>query len=392
VALVALAMTVSATTAQGQQEPEQTPAPDPPPPVQTPAFVPATGNARLDALVARVRSWFYEEREGFFLWAGGIMAGGWVAGGGGYRRTLARGIKVDGKAGISLRNYKLLDAGIHVPVMADRLSVDVRTRLMDAPRVNFYGVGNDTTEPRLTHFDYEPKQVDARLRFRPTDQAEVGASVGLLHVGTGPSPTDPSIETVFPVAEAPGLGQSVSYRTFGLYAQADRRAARDFTRRGGWYRVDWRAFADGEGRDWAHQRLDLDLRQFIPVGGERHAVLTRGVYSGTRAPDGDEVPHFMMPTLGDGEHLRGFANQRFADRHRVLVQGEYRYRLNERVHLAGFADLGQVAPRLGDVSLGDLHAGYGIGARVQTTEGAGLRADIARSREQWSFIVSAIVF
>lgn len=393
VASLALALALSAETVRGQQEqPPPSPPTPPSPATVAPQSVPSTGNARIDDLVAQVGAWFDPEREGFVPWVGGIMPGGWVAGGGGYRRTLAGGIRFDGKAGISLLNYKLLDAGVHVPIAGTRLSVDVRSRLMDAPRVQFFGVGNESLAEERTYFDYEPTQVDARLRFKLSDVDEVGGSIGLLHVGTGASPKAPSIEAVFPPTATPGLGQSASYRTLGLYAQADRRDARDFTRRGGWYRADWRVFADGEGRAYGHQRIDLDLRQFFPIVDERHAVLARGVYSGTRAADGDDVPHFMMPTLGDGEHLRGFANQRFADRHRLLMQGEYRYRLNERLHLAGFADLGRVAPRLGALSLGDLHAGYGVGARVQTTDGAAVRADIARSREQWSFIVSAIVF
>jgi hypothetical protein len=392
--VLALTLTLGTGAALAQQEPQPDPAPPPPtsPPVSAPQGIPSTGNPRIDDLVTRVRDLFDSKREGFFPWLGGIMPGGWVAGGGGYRRTLARGVKVDARAGISIRNYKLFDAGVHVPVVADRFSVDVRTRLLDAPRVQFYGLGNDTAEADVTRFDYEPKQVDARLRFTPSARDELGATVGLLHVGTGPGSADPSIEQRFSPAEAPGLGESASYRTFGLYAQTDRRDARDFPRRGGWYRADWRVFADGGDRPYGHQRVDLDARQFFPIVDERQAVLVRGVFSGTRAADGDVVPHFLMPTLGDGEHLRGFANQRFADRHRLLLQGEYRYRLNDRLHVAGLVDLGRVAPRVADLSLGDMHVGYGAGIRAQTEDGMGMRVDIVRSREQWSFIASAVIF
>jgi hypothetical protein len=392
---LALALTLWAPAAQAQQDqppPPTAPPPSVPPPAAAPPTLPSTGNARLDDMVARVRGWFDPTREGFFPWVGGIMPGGWVAGGGGYRRSLAHGIKADARAGISIRNYKLLDAGLHVPLHSDTVSVDVRTRLLDAPRVHFYGLGNDTAEADVTHFDYEPKQVDAKVRYTPTERDELGVSVGLLHVGTGEGSGDPSIEQRFSAAELPGLGQSASYRTLGLYAQTDRRDTRDFPRRGGWYRADWRVFADGDARPYGHQRVDLDVRQFFPIADERHAALVRGVFSGTRAAAGDAVPHFLMPTLGDGEHLRGFANQRFADRHRLLLQGEYRYRLNDRLHVAGLVDLGRVAPRIGDLSLGDLHAGYGAGIRAQTADGMGMRVDIVRSREQWSFIASAIIF
>ena len=379
-------------TAPPQDVKDTAPATPPPAPVVV-VSQPGASSGGLDDIAGRVQHWFDPDRNGFYPWVGSIMPGGWLAGGGGYRHELVRGIKVDALAGISLRNYKLLDAGLTVPVTSDdRVLVEVRTRLMDAPRVHFYGLGNESSHDVETRFDYEPKRIDARLRLRPTSQAEIGASVGLLHVGTGLGSVGPPITDVFTPAEVPGLLQSASYRTMALYAQADRRDTRVFTRAGGWYRADWQLFADGDTRAFGHQRVDLDVRQFFPIVDERHAVLARGVFTGTRASGTDLVPHFMMPTLGDGENLRGFANQRFTDRHRLLLQGEYRYRINDRLHAAGFVDLGRVAPRLGDLSFADLHPGYGVGLRMQTAEGLSIRTDIARSSEQWSIIVSSVIF
>lgn len=344
-------------------------------------------------LVDRVQRWFDPARDGFFPWVGSVMPGGWLAVGGGYRQEVTRGIRVDALAGLSLRNYKVLDAGLTVPVTADdRLVVDVRTRLMDAPRVHFFGLGNESSRDVRTRFDFEPKRIDARVRFRPATGTDIGASIGLMHIGTGRGSVGPAIDTVFTPTDTPGLLQSASYRTLALFAQTDRRDALDFTRSGGWYHANWQVFADGDSATFGHQRVDLDVRQFFPVAGERHAVMGRGVFSGTRASGDDLVPHFMMPTLGDGENLRGFANQRYTDRHRLLLQGEYRFRLNEQLHAAGFLDLGRVAPRLGDLSFGGLHPGYGVGVRLQTKEGFAVRADIARSAEQWAFIVSSVVF
>lgn len=316
-----------------------------------------------------------------------------MAVGGGYRQTLARGIRADAMAGISLRNYKLLDASLTVPVTADdSVTVDLHTRLMDAPRVHLYGVGNDTLEESLSRFDFEPKLVEARVRVRPQEGVEVGGSVGMLHVGSGPGAGGRSATDLFSPADVPGLNDTASYRTLGLFAQVDRRDARDFTRRGGWYRADWLVLADGDEEPYGHQRLDLDVRQFFPVFDERQAVLARVVFTTTNASGDDVVPHFLMPMLGDGENLRGFANQRFVDRQRLLLQGEYRYRLNERLHVAGFLDLGRVAPDVGGLSFGGFHPSGGAGIRVQTAEGLGVRVDIARSAEQWAFIVSSIVF
>ncbi len=351
------------------------------------------GGSELDLWVDRGQRWFDPEREGFYPWVGSIMPGGWMAVGGGYRRSLARGIRADAMAGISLRNYKLLDATLSVPVTSsDAVRVDVHTRLMDAPRVNLHGIGNDSLVESRSRFDFEPKLIEARVHVRPQEGLEVGGSVGLLHVGTGPGAGDRSATDLFSPDEVPGLGDSASYRTLGLFAQADRRDAPDFPRHGGWYRADWKVFADGDDEGYGHQRLDIEVRQFFPVFDERHAVLARGLVSATNAAGDDVVPHFLMPTLGDGENLRGFVNQRFVDRQRLLLQGEYRYRLNDRMHVAGFLDLGRVGHDLGDLSPGGFHAAGGAGIRVQTPDGLGVRVDLARSSERWSFIVSSVIF
>ncbi len=353
----------------------------------------AQDDGALDVWIDRAQRWFDPEREGFYPWVGSIMPSGWMAVGGGYRRTLARGIRADAMAGISLRNYKLLDATLSVPVTGDdTVAVDFHTRLMDAPRVNLHGVGNDSLVESRSRFDYEPRLLEARVRVRPQEGIEVGGSLGLLHIDTGPGAGDHPATDVFTPEEVPGLGDSASYRAVGLFAQVDRRDAPEFARRGGWYRADWAVFADGADRPYGHQRLDLDLRQFFPVFDERHAVLTRGVVSATNASGDDVVPHFMMPMLGDGENLRGFVNQRFVDRQRLLLQGEYRYRLNDRMHVAGFVDLGRVGQDFGDLSPGGFHTAGGAGIRVTTPDGLGIRVDLARSAERWSFIVSSVIF
>jgi hypothetical protein len=346
----------------------------------------------MQGLVDRVQSWVDPNRDGFFPWAGSVMPGGWAAVGAGYRHTVGREVRMDVVGGWSLRNYKLLDGGVGLPLTADRrLRLDVRGRLIDAPRVSFFGIGNDTSRAQETSFDFQPSAVGAQLRFRPVEGLQVGGGVGLLRIGSGPGSASPSIETVFTPQEVPALGQTSSFITMGAHAQADMRNAVDFTRDGGWYRVDWQNFRDRRNEGFGHQRIDVDLRQFLPVVNERHAVMVRGLVSATVAGDGTP-PHYLLPTLGDGDNLRGFANQRFADRHRLLLQTEYRYRLTDRMYAAGFVDLGKVASRAGDMTVRGLHPGFGAGLRVTPSEAFGIRVDLARSSEQWAFIVSSAMF
>lgn len=352
---------------------------------------PPNGSGR--DLVGRLQAVFDPDRDGFYPWIGSVMGGGWLAGGGGYRQTLARDIRVDAMAGWSLRNYKVFDADLEMPVGAGgRLQLDVGTRLVDAPRVHFFGIGNDSSPDTETTFDFEPKLVNAELRFNATDRVEVGGGLGLLHVGTGPGSVGPPIETVFSGQDIPGLAQSASYLVLAAHAQVDRRDALDFTRDGDWYRADWTILADRTSDGYGHQRVDLDARHYFPVVNERQAIAVRGLVAATLVSGGNRVPHFMMPTLGDSETLRGYSTQRFKDRHALLLQGEYRFRLNERLHTAAFLDLGKVASRAGELTLGGLHPSYGLGIRLHTKDGFAIRADLARTSERWGLVVSTIVF
>jgi hypothetical protein len=391
-ALATMAVLLAAVGNVGAQvQPIVSPADAAGAPAQPGTQAPSGGSTR--DMIDRVQSWLDPARDGFYPWGGSIMPGGWAAVGGGYRKTLDREIRMDVLGGWSLRNYKLLDASIGVPLTTDRrVHLDVRSRLMDAPRVNFFGVGNDSQRSDETSFDFEPKTFGAQLRFRPVEGLQVGAGAGLLHVGSGPGSARPSIEAVFVPGQVPALGQPSSFVTLGAHAEVDTRDALDFTRAGGWYRVDWQHFNDRRDEGYGHQRFDLDVRQFFPVFDDRQALLVRGVLSATIAPDGNTPPHYLLPTLGDGENLRGFANQRFADRHRLLLQAEYRYRLRDDLHAAGFLDLGKVASRAGEISPTGLHPGFGAGLRVRASDALAIRVDVARSREQWAFIVSSIVF
>ena len=79
--------------------------------------------------------------------------------------------------------------------------------------------------------------------------------------------------------------------------------------------------------------------------------------------------------LGGAYSLRGFRTFRFRDQSALLLQAEYRWRVNELVTGALFYDTGAVAPRLGDI--GRLERDYGFGLRVGGRAAVAFRADIA---------------
>src|SRR5688500_17726908 len=81
----------------------------------------------------------------------------------------------------------------------------------------------------------------------------------------------------------------------------------------------------------------------------------------------DVVPYFLMPTLTSGDTLRGYANQRFRDRHSLLISSELRWFPNRvGFDITLFVDISKVAPFRNDLTLNDLKTDYGIGVQFHT--------------------------
>ena len=58
---------------------------------------------------------------------------------------------------------------------------------------------------------------------------------------------------------------------------------------------------------------------------------------------GQQVPFYLMPTLGGNDSLRGFRDYRFRGPHALLLQGEYRFEIWSGLDGALFYDAGKVA-------------------------------------------------
>jgi outer membrane protein assembly factor BamA len=109
----------------------------------------------------------------------------------------------------------------------------------------------------------------------------------------------------------------------------------------------------------------------------------------SQSASGQQVPFYLLPVLGSGQSLRGYADYRFRDRNLVLLNAEYRWRLARVIDGAVFYDAGAVAPAAIDaMSLRRLRADYGLGVRVHSKTHQVVRLDVARSREGMKAIVS----
>ena len=121
--------------------------------------------------------------------------------------------------------------------------------------------------------------------------------------------------------------------------------------------------------------------QHVPILRETWVVSLRGRVETSWGKSDQQVPFYLLPSLGGGNSLRGYPSWRFRGRNSLLLQGEWRIIANRGFETAVFYDAGKVAERTSDLDLDDLHTDYGFGARFHALHSTFLRVELAHSRE-----------
>jgi hypothetical protein len=71
--------------------------------------------------------------------------------------------------------------------------------------------------------------------------------------------------------------------------------------------------------------------------------------STTDINDNDQIPFFLLPSLGGRSELRGYPNFRFTDRNRMLLTAEYRWTPSKFMDMPIFYEVGKVAAKRSDL-------------------------------------------
>ena len=190
---------------------------------------------------------------------------------------------------------------------------------------------------------------------------------------------------MFDPSTAPGLLTSPDYLHAEATAAIDWRESEGYTRSGGYYGVTFHRYDDRSDDLYTFNELEADVRQFIPLLNEHWVIALRGQLRTTDLDSGQQIPFFMLPSLGGSTTLRGYPDGRFRDQHALLMSAEYRWIPGRILDMALFVDAGKVAARRRDLNFEDLRTSYGIGARFHAPAATVLRADAAHGREGYRF-------
>ena len=260
----------------------------------------------------------------------------------------------------------------------------------EATQVGFYGIGTDTSKDDRTNYLFQQPYGSALFSISPTRRLlMLGGGVELSRwsqkSGEG---TFPSVETVYTPATLPGLGAEITYlHTQGTIA-IDGRTSPGYTRRGAYLGATLHDYADGDDA-FGFRLMEYEGIAHLPILRETWVLSFRGHVQHASEKDGQQIPFFMLPSVGGGSTLRGYSSWRFRDQNSVVMQAEWRIMVNRYLDLAVFYDTGKVAARTKDLDFDDLKDDLGFGLRFHGPFATPLRVELATSRESRISVIFA---
>jgi len=327
------------------------------------------------------RGLFMIARDGFHPKIGRLTTGSGMALGVGWRNRdiFKRYGTFEAFTAASFRKYWAMEVRATFPDLArGRIVADAVATLREYPEESFYGIGPDSRQRDETNFMLRTARAGGRAGVKLGRLTTIGGGLERLspRVGRGRDEQSPPMETSPNVAAVPGFMGRADYVRSSAFLEFDYREPKN-ARQGGFYRIERSRYGDRSSSRLTFNRTDIDLRQYLGFFAGRRVIALRGVLSTTDAPQGNDVPFYLMPFLGGKDTLRGFRNYRFRGPHALLLQGEYRWEVWSGLEGALFYDTGKVTLERRDLSLKGLQHAYGFGFRFNTDNAVVLRFDAA---------------
>ena len=347
---------------------------------------------RAEALIERAEELFLSGELHWHQFFQSAYAGGGFTLGAGYRRHVSPYNTLDVRGSFTFSGYKRLEAEFQAPRLFNRRGVlSVVGGWREATAVGFYATGtSNTSVDDRANYSFEQPYVSAALEVRPTRNLLAlggGLEYSQWKQGSG-SGAAPSVEDVYTPASLPGLGSSPTYLHPQGTVALDWRTSPGYSRRGGFYGVTVHGFVERDDTN-SFRQVDYEVIQHIPIHRDAWVLSLHGRVETTYTDENQQVPFFMLPALGGGSSLRGFASWRFRDRHSLLLQAEWRVLANRFLEMALFYDAGKVTARRADVNLDGLKDDYGLGFRFHGPAATLLRIELAKSNEGLAFVFAS---
>lgn len=317
--------------------------------------------------------------------------GGGFPFGAGYRRYVSPFNTIDFRGSYTITGYTRAEVEFVAPHLFHRRGqLSILGGWRDATQVGFYGLGAGSSPDARTNYEFRQPYASATLTLMPTRRHwTLAGGVEWTQWDQQPGEgSSPSVETVYTPQTLPGLGANVTYLHSKGTVGFDWRPFPGYARRGGYYGVTVHDYTD-TSHDFGFDQVDYEAIQHVPILREAWVLTFHGLVQTSYEKGDQEVPFFLLPSLGGGSTLRGFSSWRFRDRNSLLLQAEWRIMANRFFETAVFYDAGKVAARTSDLDFNSLQHDYGVGFRFHGPTATVLRVDLAHSDEGTRVVFAA---
>jgi hypothetical protein len=333
-------------------------------------------------------------KDGLYPSFGTRMPGsGWIAAGPGFRKHFFNNqLFFDVSGAISWRKFAAAEGRIELPHLAgDHLTLGTQVLGQDWTQIKYYGSGGNSLQGDVSQYRMRASDVAVYATVRPSSAIDLRVRVGMLSRPriSGASGWHlrayPNTQELFSDASAPGLDAQPRFWHADFSATVDTLDHPGHPLHGGLLQVAASAFQDRDLGQYSFRRAELVAIRFVPVVDNLWTVAVRGTAVASSTSGANQVPFYLLPSLGGQSLLRGFESDRFHDRNLIAFNVESRWALFAHLDAALFADFGEVAPRLGAFTRAKLRSSVGGGLRIHTGVSTLARLDAGHSSEGWLF-------
>jgi hypothetical protein len=347
----------------------------------------------VDTIVSREKNEDVVKSGPYVKFGTGITGAGWLSLGPGYKQLIGKRLLLDVSTAVSWRRYTSARGRLELrPFANSDLTVGAQVLGQDWTQVQYYGLGMASLREDRSQYRMRATDVTAYMTLSPGRVLDLRLRGGALSRprisgATGWNIRDlPDTQNRFTDFTAPGVFVQPRFWHGDIGVSANTLDHPDHPTRGLLLQAAASQYEDRDLDRFSFRRYDATAVAFVPLIGNLWTIGARGIAVATETSGANEVPFYMLPTLGQGV-LRGFDTDRFRDRNLMALNLESRWAVFPHLDLALFGDIGGVARRFDELNWDHFESSYGVGLRLHTGARTFFRIDAARSGQDkgWKF-------
>ncbi len=304
---------------------------------------------------------------------GAASSGAGLVGGVGYQYGLDnRNFRFRVDARYSTKKYEQIEAHAEFPTPLSQSVVQgfVNAAYRDYKEINFFGLGPDSSVDNKSTYRLEDRRIGGGFKIEPNRFFFLVGGLGFLNTHVKSGESFPSVEDIFPVEEQDdltvlGIVDPPEYVLYGGTLGLNF-FDREFPEAGAGLLLAVERYDAQDGDLFNFTRITGDFSTEIPLKYRNRRIAFRFRTVHHLADAGNDVPFYLLETIGGGTTFRGYDNYRFRDRRYLLMNLEYRWEVWTYADFVLLADAGKVFRRAADFDFSDLEFGYGFGILVRT--------------------------